>query len=63
MLRGFIGQIVIPPDNGLLQVAGNLGAMSDAAAGQKMPGPPSCRVLLVAGACNRCDLLDWWIAA
>lgn len=37
-LRGFIDQIVIPPGNGLLQVAGNLGAMLDAAAGQMMFG-------------------------
>ena len=37
-LRGFIDQIVIPPADGLLQVVGNLGAMLDAAAGQKTPG-------------------------
>jgi site-specific DNA recombinase len=35
-LRGFIDQIVIPRGDGLLQVAGNLGAMLDAAAGQNM---------------------------
>ncbi len=37
-LRGFLQSIVIPPADGLLQVVGNLGAMLDAAAGQKMPG-------------------------
>ena len=37
-LRGFVQAIVIPPGDDLLQVTGNLGAMLDAAAGQKMPG-------------------------
>jgi site-specific DNA recombinase len=37
-LRNFVDKIVIPPGGGLLQVVGNLGAMLDAAAGQKMPG-------------------------
>ena len=37
-LRGFVQAIVIPAGDGLLQVTGNLGAMLDAAAGQKMPG-------------------------
>ena len=37
-LRNFVDKIVIPPGIGLLQVVGNLGAMLDAAAGQKMPG-------------------------
>jgi hypothetical protein len=36
-LRGFVEQIVIPPGNELLKVVGNLGAMLDAAAGQKVP--------------------------
>jgi hypothetical protein len=34
MLRGFIDRIVIPPGDGLLQVAGNLGEMLTAASGQ-----------------------------
>jgi site-specific DNA recombinase len=38
VLRGLLKSIVIPADDGLLQVTGNLGAMLDAAAGQKMPG-------------------------
>ena len=38
-LRGFVRAIIIPPEHGLLQVTGNLGAMLDAAAGQRMPGP------------------------
>ena len=37
-LRNFVDNIVIPPGTGLLQVVRNLGAMLDAAAGQKMPG-------------------------
>lgn len=37
-LRGFLQSIIIPPGDGLLQVTGNLGAMLDAAAGQKAPG-------------------------
>lgn len=37
-LRGFLDKIVIPPGDGLLQVVGNLGAMLEAAAGQKLPG-------------------------
>jgi hypothetical protein len=37
-LRNFVDKIVIPPGGGLLQVVGNLGAMLDAAAGQKLPG-------------------------
>ena len=38
-LRGFVQSIIIPPGDGLLQVTGNLGAMLEAAAGQKMSGP------------------------
>ena len=34
-LRGFIDRIVIPPGDALLQIVGNLGAMLEAAAGQK----------------------------
>jgi len=37
-LRNFVDKIVIPTGTGLLQVVGNLGAMLDAAAGQRMPG-------------------------
>jgi site-specific DNA recombinase len=37
-LRELIDQIVIPAADGLLQVVGNLGAMLNAAAGQKLPG-------------------------
>jgi hypothetical protein len=37
-LRGFLQSIIIPPGDGLLQVTGNLGAMLEAAADQKMPG-------------------------
>ena len=37
-LRGFLQSIIIPPGDGLLKVTGNLGAMLEAAAGQKMPG-------------------------
>src|SRR6476660_6482696 len=37
-LRGFIEKILIPPGEELLTVVGKLGAMLDAAAGQKMPG-------------------------
>lgn len=37
-LRGILRSIIIPPGDRLLQVTGNLGAMLDAAAGQKMPG-------------------------
>jgi site-specific DNA recombinase len=37
-LRGFVDKILIPPGDGLLQVVGNLGAMLEAAAGQKMSG-------------------------
>ena len=37
-LRGFVDQIVIPSGDGLLQVVGNLGAMLEAAAGQKVRG-------------------------
>jgi hypothetical protein len=36
-LRGFVEKIVIPSGDGPLQVVGNLGAMLQAAAGQKMP--------------------------
>lgn len=37
-LRNFADKIVIPPATELLQVVGNLGAMLDAAAGQRMRG-------------------------
>jgi site-specific DNA recombinase len=37
-LRNFVEKIVVPSETGLLQVVGNLGAMLEAAAGQKMPG-------------------------
>jgi hypothetical protein len=33
-LRGFLVKIVIPPDDGLLQVVGNLGAMLATAQGR-----------------------------
>ena len=37
-LRGFVERIVIPPGDELLKVVGNLGAMLEAASGQKVPG-------------------------
>jgi hypothetical protein len=37
-LRGFVEKIVIPPGDELLQVVGNLGAMLNAAAGEKISG-------------------------
>lgn len=37
-LREFVEQIVIPPGDELLKVVGNLGAMLEATAGQKVAG-------------------------
>src|SRR5262249_37553958 len=35
-LRGFIDRIIVPPDDGLLQVVGNFGEMLTAAAGNEI---------------------------
>jgi len=58
-LRGFVDRIVIPEDDGLLQVVGNLGLMLEATnekADGEAVGPSGC------GACNR-RYLQLWSAA
>jgi hypothetical protein len=61
-LRGFLGKIVIPSGDGLLQVVGNLGAMLAAAQGRNVASQNAVGYVGCGGA-QPPELAEWWVAA